>query len=159
MKEVQTHLRARSSSCSDNEPPSTDDSFLTQRLTNHGIDPITISKPATKPVYSPQALRWVKALHIESTLVAEERFRLQRNNTGGGVVRAMEKSIEGLIKVLIWRVDGAITDREFSQIYFEWLKRRDIQKVLVNVRGQHYLVGEAFTLSVLETYLKDPHTV
>ena len=63
-------------------------------------------------------------------------------------VKELKVSIDGIFKVLIWRIDGAITDSEFSQIYAEWLKRRDIYSSPLNVRSQDTLLSLEFLVEL-----------
>jgi hypothetical protein len=35
--------------------------------------------------------------------------------------------MDGLLSVLVWRLEGTITYDEFSQIYKEWLKKKGIE--------------------------------
>ena len=43
--------------------------------------------------------------------------------------------MEGLLKVLVWRMEGSITEQEFSQIYQEWLKKKEILEQPVSTRN------------------------
>eukprot|EP00347_Sterkiella_histriomuscorum_P024308 403331582 len=45
---------------------------------------------------------------------------------------SLRNSMEGLLKVLIWRLDNVITPSEFTQIYQEWQRKRDIHSALLN---------------------------
>ena len=45
--------------------------------------------------------------------------------------------MEGLLKVLIWRLDGTITPTEFTQIYYEWMKKREIHVNILNTSSIH----------------------
>ncbi len=67
----------------------------------------------------------------------------------------MRNSIDGLLKVLIWRMDGAITDVEFTQIYLEWMKKRDIHRQLMNTSSIQSQEEFKYFLDLLQNYLKD----
>lgn len=47
---------------------------------------------------------------------------LVRRPLGSETAPETRQSLEGLLQVLKWRVDNAITPYEFNQIYKEWLK-------------------------------------
>ena len=50
--------------------------------------------------------------------------------TAGGKVDWDIKSVEGLLEVLLWKLDEKITQNEFQLIYSEWLKLRKIPSVI-----------------------------
>jgi hypothetical protein len=43
--------------------------------------------------------------------------------------------MEGMLKVIIWRLDGTISQQEFSQIYKEWLKKKGVEAQVANTRN------------------------
>jgi hypothetical protein len=57
----------------------------------------------------------LRALDMELNLMQE-----------GGFLEAETDSGEGLFTVLLWKLDGKITQEEFSEIYAEWCKARAI---------------------------------
>jgi hypothetical protein len=47
----------------------------------------------------------------------------------------MKNSVEGLFKVLMWRIEEAITEQEFTQLYKEWAKRRNISEMPLSAKS------------------------
>jgi hypothetical protein len=58
--------------------------------------------------------------------------------------------MEGLYKVLLWRVNGTITNEEFNQIYLEWLKKRDLLKTPANSKSYYWQTDFFFLVELLK---------
>lgn len=43
--------------------------------------------------------------------------------------------MDGLLKVLIWRLEGSINQAEFRQIYHEWLRKKGILETPLATRA------------------------
>lgn len=73
----------------------------------------------------------------------------------------MKSSIEGLLKVLIWRIDNAITATEFTQIYLEWMKKRDLLKALLNTSTPTYEGFDeyGYVFDLVQAYLKEKNNI
>ncbi len=70
--------------------------------------------------------------------------------------KGLRSSMDGLFKVLLWRIDDKICDLEFRQIYQEWLKKRDIVKSPINTRSYHSSTNEVnFLIDLIQSQFKE----
>jgi len=67
--------------------------------------------------------------------------------------------MEGLMKVLIWRVDHSITDAEFSHIYLEWMKKRSILNCILNTASPDRINEFGFMVELLHYFYSDKERI
>lgn len=66
----------------------------------------------------------IRELFNELTLVhqAEPRTIVESQ----AKVKQVRSGLDGLFKVLIWRLEGSINAGEFRQLYHEWLRKKGL---------------------------------
>lgn len=50
-------------------------------------------------------------------------------------VKQVQKSMEGLLKVLLWKAEGQINGEEFRKLYHEWLRNKGILESPLQTRA------------------------
>lgn len=60
-------------------------------------------------------------------------------------VRQLRKSMEGLLKVLFWKLEGQISAEEFRKLYHEWLRNKGILETPLQTRV--FFLNQAISLN------------
>jgi len=71
-----------------------------------------------------RTMELVRELFNELTLVHADQLQSVVENQS--LLKQVRSSMDGLLKVLIWRLDNSISPSEFRQIYHEWLNKKGV---------------------------------
>jgi hypothetical protein len=72
--------------------------------------------------------------------------------------------MDGMLKVILWRIEGTISEQEFSQIYREWLKKKGVDGKVANTRNfflcqivpvRKDITNESSYFSMFNSFCKD----
>ncbi|CDW89710.1 UNKNOWN [Stylonychia lemnae] len=137
--------------------------LFSQRSTNLSMNNSSlmgIDQDKLQNMISLQNLGQVKQLYSELTLYPDDEEKQQLLvKDEQKFKKSLRNSMEGLLKVLIWRLDGAITPAEFTQIYLEWMKKRDITNAILNTSSKiafsNLFNEQQYLFELLQNYLKD----